>query len=86
MMRKTVIPLLLCCTTSFAQYGNSLFSSPFDFELLLSGNFGELRSNHFHSGVDFKTQGVTGKPIRCFADGYISRATVQREATALHYM
>lgn len=79
-MRKTVlhiITLLLCCTTSFAQYGNSLFSSPFDFELLLSGNFGELRSNHFHSGVDFKTQGVTGKPIRCVADGYISRATVQ---------
>ena len=50
---------------------------PFDFPLLLSGNFGELRSNHFHSGVDFKTEGVTGKPIMCVADGYICRATVR---------
>lgn len=52
------------------------FISPFDFPLLLSGNFGELRANHFHGGVDFKTQGVVGKPIRCIADGYISRVTV----------
>ena len=52
------------------------FIPPFDFPLLLSGNFGELRSNHFHGGVDFKTQGVVGKPIRCIADGYISRVTV----------
>ena len=52
------------------------FVSPFDFPLTLSGNFGELRSNHFHGGVDFKTQGVVGKPIHCIADGYISRVTV----------
>ena len=44
--------------------------------MALSGNFGELRANHFHGGVDFKTQGVVGKPIRCIADGYISRVTV----------
>ncbi|MBE6298177.1 MAG: M23 family metallopeptidase [Bacteroidales bacterium] len=56
---------------------NSLFCPPFDFGLYLSGNFGELRSNHFHSGIDFKTQGVSGKPIRCVADGYICRAKVQ---------
>ena len=37
--------------------------NPFDFPILLSGNFGELRSNHFHSGIDFKTQGVEGKPV-----------------------
>ena len=53
-----------------------MFVSPFDFPLVLSGNFGELRTNHFHGGVDFKTQGVVGKPIRCIADGYISRVTV----------
>lgn len=52
------------------------FISPFDFPLSLSGNFGELRANHFHGGVDFKTQGVVGKPIRCIADGYVSRVTV----------
>ena len=39
------------------------FCSPFDFPLLLSANFGELRPNHFHNGLDIKTGGVTGKPI-----------------------
>lgn len=53
------------------------FSVMFDFPIYLSGNFGELRSNHFHSGLDFKTQGVVGKPIKCVADGYICRAKVE---------
>ena len=51
--------------------------SPFDFEILLSASFGELRSNHFHSGLDFKTGGVVGKHIKCVADGYIYRAKVE---------
>ena len=52
------------------------FGVPFDFPLLLSGNFGELRSNHFHGGLDFKTQGKVGKPLLAIADGYISKVTV----------
>ena len=47
-----------------------------DIPVLLSGNFGELRSNHFHSGIDFKTQGVEGKPIHSVQDGYVSRISV----------
>ena len=35
-----------------------------------------MRSNHFHSGVDFKTQFVTGKEIHAPADGFIKRASV----------
>ncbi len=53
-----------------------VFRTPFDFPLYLSGNFAELRSNHFHGGLDFKTQGVEGKPIFCPADGYVSRISV----------
>ena len=49
---------------------------PFDFPPLFSGNFGELRANHFHGGLDFKTGGVIGKPVRALADGYISRVRV----------
>ena len=49
---------------------------PFDFSLVLSGNFGELRSNHFHSGIDFKTQGEIRKPIHCAYDGYVSQVSV----------
>lgn len=52
------------------------FASPFDFPLYLSGNFGELRSGHFHGGVDFKTQETIDHPIHCIADGHISRVTV----------
>lgn len=52
------------------------FRSPFDFPLSLSANFGELRSNHFHGGLDFKTQGVVGKPVHCIANGYVSRVLI----------
>lgn len=56
---------------------SSAFVSPFRFPLLLSANFGELRPNHFHDGIDIKTEGVTGKPIYSIADGYVSRVLVQ---------
>jgi hypothetical protein len=56
--------------------GAQTLRNPFDFPALLSGNFGELRSNHFHSGIDFKTQGEEGKAIHAVQDGYISRIFV----------
>ncbi len=49
---------------------------PLDIPLLLSGNFGELRSDHFHSGIDIKTQGRTGLTVHCVDDGYVSRVAV----------
>ena len=52
------------------------FINPFAHSITFSGNFGELRANHFHGGLDFKTGGVTGKPVRALADGYISRIRV----------
>lgn len=52
------------------------FSSPFTFPMFLSGNFAELRSNHFHGGIDIKTQNKINRPIHAIADGTIIRATV----------
>lgn len=52
------------------------FTLPFDFPITFSGNFGEIRANHFHGGLDFKTGGTIGKPVRALADGYISRIRV----------
>ena len=52
------------------------FTPPFDFPIVFSGNFGEIRANHFHGGLDFKTGGTIGKPVRALADGYISRIRV----------
>lgn len=54
----------------------SLFISPVKIPIALSANFGELRSDHFHSGIDFKTQGVIGKEIVAAASGYVYRISV----------
>ena len=47
-----------------------------DIPLRTAGTFGELRDNHFHAGIDLKTQGKTGLPIYATADGYVSRIRV----------
>ncbi len=52
------------------------FRSPLDIPVYLSGTFGELRTNHFHAGIDIKTQGVEGKKVYAVADGYVSRIKV----------
>lgn len=44
--------------------------------MLLSGSFGELRNNHFHSGIDIKTQGKINVPVYAVAEGFISRIVV----------
>ena len=64
--------------TSFAQnnYPSDYFRSPLDIPLRLAGTFGELRNNHFHAGIDIKTNRRTGLPVYATADGYISRIKV----------
>lgn len=52
------------------------FRSPLGIPLFLSGSFGELRSNHFHSGIDIKTQGKEGFRIYACADGFVSRIKI----------
>lgn len=52
------------------------FHSPVDIPFLMSGSFGEPRPNHFHCGIDVKTQGVVGKRVLSVCDGYVSRLTV----------
>jgi hypothetical protein len=64
--------------TSFAQnnYPSDYFRSPLDIPLRLAGTFGELRNNHFHAGIDIKTNRRIGLPVYATADGYISRIKV----------
>jgi len=50
--------------------------APMKINLILAGNFCEMRSNHFHTGLDLKTQKVVGKKIYAIADGYIARIRV----------
>ena len=67
-----LIVMLLTYTSTIAQD----YSAPLNFRMLLSGTFGELRGNHFHAGIDIKTEGVEGQKVYSIADGYISRIKV----------
>jgi len=52
------------------------FEPPVKILFFLAGNFGELRPNHFHAGIDIKTQGKTGIPVFAAADGFVSRISI----------
>ena len=71
-----IIKLLLSGTPGEEPENKSLFISPVKIPLSLSANFGELRIDHFHSGLDIKTQGVTGKEIVAAASGYLYRISI----------
>lgn len=60
------------------------FRSPLDIvPPALAGSFGELRANHFHSGIDFRTNQRQGYPVYAIADGYVSRLRVQNSGFGL---
>jgi len=54
----------------------NFFESPLKIPLQLSGTFGELRSNHFHAGLDIRTQQKQGIPVYAAADGFVNRIKV----------
>ncbi|WP_164714171.1 peptidoglycan DD-metalloendopeptidase family protein [Chitinophaga rhizosphaerae] len=57
-------------------YPKGYFRNPLNVPMELAGNFGELRPNHFHSGLDLKTQQRENLPVHAAADGYVSRVAV----------
>ena len=74
--RFIIFSILFFSTLNDLPKDKSIFISPIRIPLLLSANFGELRVDHFHSGLDIKTQGVTGKEVVASANGYIYRISV----------
>ncbi|MDO3644669.1 M23 family metallopeptidase [Mucilaginibacter sp. L3T2-6] len=87
MLKKYLLPLVLTCCIYFngfaqspiqsRQYPQNFFRYPLDLPPSTAGSFGELRGAHFHSGLDFKTNQVTGYPVHAAYDGYVSRLRVQ---------
>ena len=79
-MKRFIAPLLfLFSLVAGAQAPNvptDYFDDPLQVPLVLSGTFGELRSNHFHSGLDIKTQQREGLPVFASAEGFVSRINV----------
>jgi murein DD-endopeptidase MepM/ murein hydrolase activator NlpD len=58
-------------------YPKGYFRNPLNIPISLSGNFGELRPNHFHMGIDIKTAQRENLPVYAAADGYISRIKIE---------
>lgn len=52
------------------------YIAPMDHAIDLSGNFMEPRGDHFHSGLDIRTQGKEGMPVKAVADGWVSRIKI----------
>lgn len=93
-MRNYIFGFLLCFSSYISLQAQQIFSTytypltdfrpPLDIvPPALAGSFGELRSNHFHSGVDFRTNQRTGYPVYAPADGFVSRLRVQNSGFGL---
>jgi murein DD-endopeptidase MepM/ murein hydrolase activator NlpD len=76
-MRFSILTLLFCqIIFAQTQYPKDYFDPPLDIPMQLSGNFGELRPNHFHAGFDLKTNQREGLNVYAIAEGYVSRIKI----------
>lgn len=93
-MRRLLLFCLLSSSLSvYAQsfftpqkYPPNSFRNPLDFPISLVGNFGECRPNHFHSGIDIRTNGKENQAIHAIDDGFVSRIKMEENGfgTALY--
>lgn len=81
-MKRSIVFLLLLPQFMQAQqlpekhYPKGYFRNPMNIPIELAGNFGELRPNHFHSGIDIKTQQRENLPVHAAAEGFVSRVGI----------
>ena len=71
-----ILLLLFVSVHVCARQADTTFVPPLDVPIFFSGNFGEIRADHFHGGLDFKTEGRIGLEVRAMAKGYIERIRV----------
>lgn len=76
MLRKIIILVVLFCQIAVAEIKAQQYAPPLQIPMFLSGNFAECRSNHFHSGLDIKTNGRINIPVYTIEEGYIARISV----------
>lgn len=71
-MKNIIAPLIFMislCAFGQEEIPTNYFNDPLDINIILSGSFGELRSNHFHSGLDIKTEQQVGQDVYASAEG-----------------
>ena len=71
-----IFSLLSISTFAQAEPSPPRFINPMDIPLELSGNFMEPRNDHFHSGLDMRTESREGIPVKAVADGWIARIKI----------
>lgn len=77
LIHKVSFLLMACLSLTLNRVeAEELYHSPMDPPLTVTGTFGEFRGTHFHAGVDFSTNRITGKKIYAIESGYISRIKV----------
>src|SRR5580658_10388762 len=60
-----------------SEYPQHYFRDPLGIPMSLAANFGELRPNHYHMGLDIRTQKKVNLPVYAAADGYIARVVIE---------
>lgn len=79
-MKRILFVLLFSTQFGFSQdYPLNYFGKPLGIDLNLTGSFGELRYNHFHSGIDFGSNRKIGDPIFASADGEVVRIQINEK-------
>jgi murein DD-endopeptidase MepM/ murein hydrolase activator NlpD len=71
-----VLTLLNSSTIFWSQVDKTTYHSPLSIPLKLSASFGDIRPNHFHMGVDFRTNGKVGLSLFSIEQGYVSRIKI----------
>lgn len=78
---RLFFPLCLLVITASAQtssvYPKNYFQNPLQIVPSLAGNFGELRPNHYHMGLDYKTNRVENLSVVAAADGYVAKVKIE---------
>jgi murein DD-endopeptidase MepM/ murein hydrolase activator NlpD len=59
------------------EYPQNYFRNPLNIPMQLVANFGELRANHWHMGLDIRTQQKVNLPVYAAAEGYIARVKIE---------
>ncbi len=59
------------------QYPSGYYGNPLGIPVELAANFGEVRNNHFHMGLDIRTNGKENLPVYAAAGGFVSRVTIE---------
>lgn len=73
---NTLIIFFFFSLQAYSQGLLPTFNSPLEIPLVLAGNFGEIRSGHFHAGIDIKTQQIEGLAVLAAESGYVSRIKI----------